>query len=231
MIPAKLPGEMAVPAKAARLSPAAEKIRAYVERRTTDNDAPISQVALANKAVPKLHRTWLNSFLRGAYRSIDVDKVQALAKGLDMDVVTFLQAAGVAVPLRSDLVRVLEAAKLPKNAEVLHVLDLDALLKRRPLLDQLMVILQSIPDDDLKVVVKMARGIAAAATDLDPSLPWESAKCQRCGTVFAWWPGFDDVPGDLCAACKREADRSTRIGVDSSAKPRKAAKKPKGVKR
>jgi len=95
----------------------------------------------------------------------------------------------------------------------------------------LMVILQSIPDDDLKVVVKMARGIAAAATDLDPSLPWESAKCQRCGTVFAWWPGFDDVPGDLCAACKREADRSTRIGVDSSAKPRKAAKKPKGVKR
>ena len=220
---------MALPAKQARLSPAAEKIRAYIERRTTDNDAPISQVGLAKKA--GLHRTWLNSFVRGAYRSIDLDKVQALAKGLDMDVVTFLQATGVAVPLRSDLERVLEAAKLPKNPEVLHVLDLDALLKRRPLLDQLMVILQSVPDDDLKAIVKMARGVAAAATEIDPSLPWESAKCQRCGTVFAWLPGFDDAPGELCGACKRETDRSTRIGVDHSAKPRKAAKKPKGIKR
>jgi hypothetical protein len=199
-----------------------EKIRAYVQQWTTRSGN--SQVALAKQA--GLTRTWLNSFIKRKYTSIDIDKVTALATGVGMDVVTFLQATGAAVPLRTDLERVLEAGRVPKNAKVLRILDLADLLDRRPLLSQLLVLLQSAPDDAVRFHVKSARGTVQAGTI--PSLPpadWPTAgvdECQRCGAVVIWNPASEKFDG-LCNDCKREADPSKRISPRVRVTPATAA--------
>jgi transcriptional regulator with XRE-family HTH domain len=215
--PGKLPGIMAV-----SRNQTAERIRVYIQKWTTRTGT--SQVALAKKA--GLTRTWVNSFVTGAYKSIDMDKVSSLATGVGMDVVTFLREAGVAVPLRSDLERVLEAGQVPRDAKVLRLLDLADLLDRRPLLAQLLVLLQSSPDPDVAFVVKAARGIVQAGTipKLSPT-DWPTSgvdECQRCGAVVIWNPAVETFDG-LCDDCKREADPSKRISPRVRVTPGSAA--------
>ena len=188
-----------------------DRIRAYVQQWTTRPGN--SQVALAKQS--GLTRTWLNSFIKRKYTSIDIDKVTALATGVGMDVVTFLRESGAAIPLRSDLERVLESGDVPKTAKVLHMLDLADLLDRRPLLAQLLVLLQGSPDADVAFVVKAARGIVQAGTI--PKLPppeWPTARedrCQRCGAVVIWNPDTEKEFDGLCSNCKAEADPNKRI--------------------
>lgn len=200
-----------------------EKIRAYVQQWTIRPGN--SQVALAKQT--GLTRTWVNSFIKGAYKSIDIDKVKALATGVGMDVVTFLRATGAAVPLRSDLERVLESGDAPKTAKVLHMLDLADLLDRRPLLAQLLVILQSAPDGDLRFHVKAARGtVQSGAIPNLPPREWptaQEAQCQLCGAVVIWNPAVEKHFDGLCNDCKREADPSKRISPRVRVTPESAA--------
>jgi len=183
-----------------------------------------TQVKLA--ADSKLGRTWLNAFLAGDYQSIPIGRVRRLATGVGMELRPFLEAAGVIPPLQSDLGRVLEDAGIPKNERVLRILDLEALLERRPLLAQLLVLLQSSPDPDVAFVVKAARGIVQAGTipKLSPTV-WPTAgidECQRCGAVVIWNPAVETFDG-LCDDCKREADLSKRISPRVRVTPESAA--------
>jgi hypothetical protein len=184
-----------------------------------------TQVLLAEKS--GLGRTWLNAFLGKGYNSIPIGRVRRLARGVGMELRPFLEATGVIQPLQSDLGRVLQDAGIPKNERVLRILDLEALLERRPLLAQLLVILQSAPDPDVAFVVKAARGIVQAGTipKLSPT-DWPNVgidECQRCGAVVMWNPVTEKEFDGLCDDCKREADPSKRISPRRRVTPEMAA--------
>ena len=181
-----------VPGSRRSNNPASSLLREYVKRWMTRQRITHEELA-KRTGIP---RTTLTTFLN-TNRDLSLDHLERLASGLDESLVNLLEVAGIL-----DRGHGLRAEPLTEQ----DLEELATLLSRKPLLRQLLVVLQRCGPEDLAVVLRSARGVAQQSAGLALigfGAGEETFQCVACGAASVYNRNEEPVR-ELCNSCQYE---------------------------